>query len=166
MILLAAALVAGDAWTWDVTLRYDSTDDDFSMTEKERWTVRVGPKAALTGERKYLGSLIDGSLIPSADSRPEIVKGIVEKDGTLTLKPDFSDPATARIFRRLLNPDKKLDDRIPGWPVVRHALIRENESRLPGSGLPARLTIEATLSAARLAGQDIKLARPTGEAAP
>ncbi len=166
MILLAATLLAGDSWSWDVTLRYVSSEDGFTMTEKERWTLRVGPKSALAGERKYLGSLIDGTLIPSADSNPEVIKGTVEKDGTLTLKPDWSDPASARFFRKLINPDKKLDDRLPGWPVVRHAQLRENEVRLPGSGIPAQLTIEVTLTSARLAGQDIKLARPTGEAAP
>jgi hypothetical protein len=159
MILLAAALVAGDSWSWDVTLRYDSPADGFSMTEKERWTLRVGLRSALTAERKYLGSLVDGNLIPSADANPEIVKGSIERDGTLTLKPDWTDPGAARVFRRLLNPDKKMTDRLPGWSIVRRAQIRENEAKLPGSDLPTQLTVEALLTSARLGGQEIKLSK-------
>jgi len=157
MILLAAAFVAGDSWSWDVTLRYESPADALTITEKERWTLRVGPKDTLTGERKYLGSLIDGELIPSADNRPENIKGVVEKDGTLTLKPDWSDPAATRAFRKLLNPDKKLDDRLKNWPLVRHAILRDPDTKLPGSNIPVTLTVEATLSTAHLSGQDIKI---------
>lgn len=157
MILLAAFL-AGDAWSWDVTLRYDDTEGPL-LVERERWSVRVGPKAAFTAERQYLGSVVDGTLVASA-AAPESLKGTVEKDGSLTLKGDWTDPEAAKTFRRLLNPDKALSDRVAGWPVVRKAMIVDAEARLPGSGLPSRLTIEASLLSARLAGKDVKLPKP------
>lgn len=157
MILLATAFIAGDFWTWDVTLRYDNAAEQITLIEKERWTVRVDRKDALIGERKFLGTLVEGDLIPSADHSLEIIKGAIGPDGTLTLKPDWSDPAATRLFRRLLNPDKKLDDRLKGWTVVRHAVIKEAETKLPGSYIPVSLAADVTLTAARLGGQDIKL---------
>jgi hypothetical protein len=155
MILLAAAFLAGDCWTWDVTLRYDDAEGPL-LVERERWSLRVGPKDALTAERHYFGSVVDGALVASS-AVPEIVKGTVEKDGSLNLKGDWSDPDAAKLFRRLLVPDKTLSDRVSGWMVVRRASVVDGAARLPGSGLPARLTAEVSLFSARLGGRDLKL---------
>jgi hypothetical protein len=155
MILLAAALLAGDFWTWDVILRYDDAEGPL-LVERERWSVRVGLNAMLTAERLYLGSVVDDTLVTSA-ATPEALKGTVEKDGSLSLKGDWSDPDAAKTFRRLLKPDKSLSDRVLEWPVVRRGVVVLREARLPGSALPARLTVEVSLAAARLGGQDVKL---------
>jgi hypothetical protein len=155
MILLAAAFLAGDAWTWDVTLRYEDAEGPL-LVERERWSLRVGPKSALTAERLYLGSVVDDTLVAS-QATPELLKGTIEKDGSLNFNGDWSDPDTAKAFRRLLVPDKKLPERVPGWPVVRRATWVENEARLPGSGIPARLMVDANLLSARLGGKDVKL---------
>ncbi|RYG22616.1 hypothetical protein EON82_16590 [bacterium] len=154
MILLAAAFLAGDFWTWDVTLRYDDAEGPL-LVERERWSVRIGQKQAVKAERLYLGSIVDGTLIPSS-ADPESLKGEVTKDGTLSLKGDWSDPDTAQAFRKLLKGDKSLPERIPNWPVLRRGTLVDPKAHLPGSGLPARLTIEVILSEARLGGQDIK----------
>jgi hypothetical protein len=154
---LAAPFLAGDAWTWDVAVRYESPTEGLLMNDRERWTVRVGKDAALTAERTFLGSWVDPeTFVPASDPAPEILKGHVAPDGTLSLKGDWTDPAAARALRRLLAPDRTVGDRVPGWPVPRHAVVREADARVPGSVVDATLRVEATLERARLGGRTVE----------
>lgn len=155
MILLTAFLV-GDAWTWDVTLRYDDAEGTL-LCDRERWTVRVGTGASLEAERTFVGTVLDDGMVVPSEGKPEIAKGKIEADGTLALKGDWSDPAATRILRRLLVPDLPKDELVTGWPVVRRGVRREAEVRLPGSGLEASLAVEARLASARLGGKAVPL---------
>ena len=147
--------VPGDVWAWNVAVRYADREGTL-LDDRERWTVRVGKAGALEVERTFLGTVVgDGELIASSDPKPELLKGKVEVDGTLTLEGKPSDPAAARALRRLLNPDRTLSDRVVGWPVVRHAVLREAEAYVPGSGIEASLRIEVTLLSARMGGKDL-----------
>ena len=155
MILLAAFLI-GDAWTWNVTLRYFDREGDL-LVDRERWTLSVGKSSELTAERVFIGTLVDAdTLVPPAESRPETLTGRVEEDGSLSLKGDWNDPAASKALRRLLKGDKK-DDRVPLWPVARRAILVENDVQLPGSDLRATLRIDVVLAKARLGGKEVKL---------
>ena len=149
--------LAGDAWTWDATLRYDDPLGGAAFVERERWTVRFGPKGAFAAERTYVGSVVDDTLVKASDVRPETLKGRVERDGTLSLEGDWSDPVAARALRRLLNPAKALADRVSGWPVVRAATLGGFSANLPGSDRSAEVTVEARLVSARLGGKDVEV---------
>ena len=158
MILLAAALLAGDAWTWNASLRYDDARGPL-LEDRERWTVRIGPDRALTAERRFVGTVDDdGTIVPPSAVEPEVLKGRVERDGTLTVEGNWSRPEATRALRRLLRPDPKRDLLLPGEGLVRKALLRDPDARLPGSDLRATLRIEATLASARLGGRDVDLA--------
>ncbi len=149
--------VAGDAWAWNVALRYADSEGTL-LDDRERWTVRIEKGGTLSVERAFLGTVVsDGELIASSDSKPEILKGSVGSDGTLSLKNFPSEPVAARVLRRLLNPDRLFTDRIPGYPLVRRAVLNEPDAHVPGSGLPAALRIEATLIAAKLGGKETLL---------
>ena len=163
MILLAAALLAGDVWTWDVVLRYETPDEGALLVERERWTVRIGAAPSFAAERRYVGSVVDGALIPASGAKPEIVAGKVAADGTMNLEADWSDPAARRVFRRLLNPARTLADRVPGWPIVRAARIAGVSVHVPGSDLLAEIVADATLAAAHLGGRDRAIASPAAQ---
>lgn len=161
MILLAAALVAGDAWTWEVALRYADAEGTL-LDDRERWTLRVSKDRALTAERRFVGTVVgDGTLVPSSDVRPEVLKGKVATDGTLSVEGDWSDPAATKALRRLLKPLKD-DERLADWPFVRRVTLRERDVRLPGGDLKATLRIDATLTEARLGGIEVKLPTAKG----
>ncbi len=161
MILLAAAFLAGDSWTWEVTLRYSDPVEGLLETDRERWTVQIKEKAAVVAERLFIGSVVDdGSLIPGTVTEPEPAKGVVAEDGTLDLKSEWADRILAKALKRLLKPEKKLEERIPGWPILTHALLSDPSARLPGMSNPVRLSVEATLISAKLGGQTIKLPTP------
>ncbi|GEM_PF-3951654 len=164
MILpLVAPYQAGDFWTWNVAVRYQSPSEGFLLNDRERWTVRVDKGSELTAERTFLGSWVDAdTFIPATDPAPETLKGRIEADGTLAFKCDWTDPAAAKALRRLLDPGRKLDDRVPGWPVPRHAAVREPDAFAPGGVVRATLRIEATLEKARLGGREIRIALPKG----
>lgn len=149
--------LAGDLWTWNVALRYEDASGT-RLEDRERWTVRVATGMAFTAERAFVGTVVDdGTVIPAAPEPPEILKGKIERDGTLTPDGDWSDPAANRAIRRLLKPDLRKDDLLAGWPLVRRATLHESEVRLPGSDLKAALRVEATLAAAKLGGRDVLL---------
>lgn len=158
--------VPGDAWAWNVAVRYADGEGTL-LDDRERWTVRIEKGGAFEVERAFLGTVVaSGELIPSADPKPEILKGTVASDGTLSLKDSATDPVAARVLRRLLVPDRTLTDRLPNLPLVRHALLKEPDARLPGSGLPASLRVEATLATAKVGGKDLSPAStppPKGE---
>ena len=147
----------GDVWAWNVAVRYADAGG-ILLDDRERWTVRIEKGGALAVERAFLGTMLgDGALVPSADPKPEVLKGRIEPDGTLSLKDTASDPVAARVLRRLLNPDRGITERLAGTPLVRHAVIQDKEAFVPGSGLPASLRVEANLFSAHLGGKEIPL---------
>lgn len=151
MILLAAAFLAGDAWTWEVAIRYDDADGPL-LNDRERWTLRVGRASELTAERAFLGTLVEGdTLVPPSDPRPEVLKGKVEADGTLSLRGDWSDPAATLALRHLLKQER----------VARRATIIRKNVRPPGGEIAATLTIDVVLKSARLGGKELDLKAPS-----
>ncbi len=153
MMLLAAAFVAGDAWTWSVALRYADAEG-VVLDDRERWTVRLGKGGSVEAERRFVGTMLGDTLIPS-EGKPETLKGRVGADGTFDLRGDWSDAAAGKALRRLLKPDPKKDEMLAGWPLVRRTTLREAEARLPGNDGGFSLRIEAVLEKARLGGRDV-----------
>lgn len=158
--VLASPLVAGDEWSWDVELRYDDPAEGRLLTDRERWTVRVGPKKALTVERLYLGSMVNDDFVPGPKGEPEKLKGTIDADGTLTVSGDWSDAASTRILKRLLVA-KEPKERLAGWPVVARSVVRESNAVLPGNDQRADLTVDVRLTSARLGGRKIEIPKPS-----
>lgn len=160
MILLLAAFAVGDAWRWNVDLCYEGADGPL-LHDRERWSLRVGKDRELTAERRFLGTIVDdGALIPTTDTSTETLKGRIEADGTLAIKGDWSDPAATRALHRLLRPQKG-DETVPGWPVVRRAILREPAAKLPGNDeVRAELRVGVDLIEGRLGGRELKLESP------
>ena len=152
--MILPPFLPGDAWTWGVTLRYADVSGPL-LEDRERWTVRLEKAGAFTAEREFIGTVVDGAVIPGAKEPPETLKGKVGPDGTLKPDGDWSNPTASRALRRLLRPDARKDERLAGWPLVRRTTLREADVRLPGSDLRGSLKIEVSLEKARLGGKEI-----------
>lgn len=160
--VLAAGLLAGDAWTWTVSISYTSPTEGLLLNDRERWTVRIKKAGVVEAERQFVGTVVeDGTLIPGSEPHPEILKGHVASDGTLTLDDSATDPSAATFLKALVHPPKETPGWrfLPGWPVALSAGWNQDDARLPGSGLPAALHMSATLVSAHLGGQTIDLER-------
>ena len=158
MMLALAAFVTGDSWTWGVTLTYEDASGAL-LEDRERWTVRVEKAGVFTAERAFLGTVVEGAMIPGKEEPPEILKGKIGPDGTLTHEGEWSDAASSRALRRLLRPDAKKDELLAGWALVRRKSLREADARVPGGELRGTLRVETSLEKARLGGREIPLAR-------
>lgn len=154
--MILPPFLAGDVWTWRVTLRYADASGPL-LEDRERWTIRVAEKGAFTAEREFVGTVIEGAVVPGPKEPPETLKGKVGPDGTLKPEGSWSDPATDRALRRLLKPDAKADEPLVGWPLVWRTTLREENARLPGSDLRGGLRVEVNLEKARLGGTDLSL---------